>query len=135
MKYFKNIWGNCLSSFYYAQQNQLIEDSPDSYSLYDNINIGYGSQIFIIEHKNSDTVVTYEKDYCDNFKDKANLYYVPTRYNDEYYANTDNSLQNLYFGIIKYKNEDYILQISKPDISMKNYDVIYVEIKNDIPVG
>lgn len=70
-----------------------------------------------------------------NFKDKANLYYVPTRYNDEYYVNTDNSLQNLYFGIIKYKNEDYILQISKPDIVMKNYDVIYAEIKNDIPVG
>lgn len=64
---FQKYMGNCLSSFYYAQQNQLIEDSPDSYSLYDNINIGYGSQIFIIEHKNSDTVVTYEKDYCDKF--------------------------------------------------------------------
>lgn len=132
---FQKYMGNCLSMFHYAQQNQLIEDSPDSYSLYDNINIGYGSQIFIIEHKNSDTVVTYEKDYCDKFKDKANLYYGPTRYNDEYYVNTDNSLQNLYFAVIKYKNEDYILQISKPDIAMKNYDVTYVEIKNDIPVG
>ena len=76
-------------------------------------------KIFIIEHKDSDTVVTYEKDYYDKFKDIANLYYISTRYHDEYYASTDNSLQNLYFWIIKY---DYILQISKPDIAMKNVE-------------
>ena len=34
---FQKYMGNCLSMLYYAQQNQLIEDSPDSYSLYDNI--------------------------------------------------------------------------------------------------